>query len=120
MSRRTTRRRARSESTKSLLLFVARIRELNNQMALDSFLLEILVDPEDKAPLWYFADDGVLYNPRLKRRYDVRDGIPVLLISEATAVDDGEAAQLTARAGEAVVTGSGPSDQSAPSDRSAE
>jgi hypothetical protein len=31
-----------------------------------------------------------LYNPRLHRRYVIRDGIPVMLIDEAVAVDDAE------------------------------
>jgi len=31
-------------------------------VALDSVLLEILVDPEDKEPLLYFADEQSLYN----------------------------------------------------------
>jgi len=52
-------------------------------MALDPQLLEILVCPEDKGPLLYFEDEGVLYNPRLKRKYEVRDDIPVMLIEEA-------------------------------------
>ena len=45
----------------------------------------------------YFADEQLLYNPRLHRRYAVRDGIPVMLIDEATAVDDAEHARLMAR-----------------------
>ena len=32
------------------------------------------------------------------RTYEVRDGIPVMLIDEATAVDDAEADRLTAKA----------------------
>ena len=63
-------------------------------MSLDAFLLSILVDPEDKGSLWYFADEAALYNPRLRRRYPVRDGIPVLLVTEAENVDDAEAARL--------------------------
>jgi uncharacterized protein YbaR (Trm112 family) len=59
-------------------------------MALDPQLLEILACPEDKGPLYYLADEDALYNPRLKRRYDVRDDIPVMLIDEATTVDDAE------------------------------
>ena len=66
-------------------------------MALDSALLDILVCPEDKQSLWYFGDDGFLYNPRLQRRYEIRDDIPVLLVSEATDVDDDEAAALRTR-----------------------
>lgn len=65
---------------------------------LDPRLLEILACPEDKGPLLYFADEAVLYNPRLRRTYAVRDGIPVMLIDEATAVDDAEHERLTAKA----------------------
>jgi uncharacterized protein YbaR (Trm112 family) len=67
-------------------------------MALDPQLLEILACPEDKGPLLYFPDEQALYNPRLKRRYDVRDDIPVMLIDEATAVDDAEHQRLLAKA----------------------
>jgi uncharacterized protein YbaR (Trm112 family) len=67
-------------------------------MALDPQLLEILACPQDKGPLLYFADEDSLYNPRLHRRYHVRDGIPVMLIDEAEAVDDAEHARLLAKA----------------------
>jgi uncharacterized protein YbaR (Trm112 family) len=67
-------------------------------MALDPQLLEILACPEDKGPLLYFPDEQALYNPRLKRRYDVRDDIPVMLIDEATTVDDAEHQRLLAKA----------------------
>ena len=67
-------------------------------MALDPQLLEILACPEDKGPLLYFADEDALYNPRLKRRYEVRDDIPIMLIDEATAVDDAEHDRLMAKA----------------------
>lgn len=59
-------------------------------MALDPALLEILACPEDKGPLYYIEGESLLYNPRLHRRYDVRDGIPVMLIPESTQVDDAE------------------------------
>ena len=65
---------------------------------LDPRLLEILACPEDKGPLLYFADEQALYNPRLKRRYAVRDGIPVMLIDEAVSVDDAEHDRLVAKA----------------------
>jgi uncharacterized protein YbaR (Trm112 family) len=67
-------------------------------MALDPQLLEILACPEDKGPLLYFADEQTLYNPRLQRRYEVRDDIPIMLIDEATAVDDAEHDRLMAKA----------------------
>ena len=63
-------------------------------MALDPTLLEILACPEDKGPLYYLADEGILYNPRLQRVYEVRDDIPVMLIPEATTVDDAEHERL--------------------------
>jgi uncharacterized protein len=66
-------------------------------MPLDPTLLEILACPEDKGPLYYFADEDALYNPRLKRRYTVRDGIPVMLIDEAETVDDAEHTRLMGR-----------------------
>ena len=67
-------------------------------MALDPVLLDILACPEDKGPLLYFQDEDCLYNPRLKRRYAIRDDIPVMLIDEAETVADGEHARLLAKA----------------------
>ena len=67
-------------------------------MALDTKLLEILACPEDKGPLLYFADEGALYNPRLHRRYVIRDDIPIMLVDEAEAVDDTEHDRLMAKA----------------------
>jgi len=52
-------------------------------MALATELLEILACPDDKGPLYYLEGESVLYNPRLRRRYDIRDDIPVMLIDEA-------------------------------------
>ena len=65
-------------------------------MSLDAALLSILACPEDKGPLWYLESEQVLFNPRLSRTYAVRDGIPVMLVEEATAVDEAEAARLQA------------------------
>ena len=58
-------------------------------MTLDSALLAILACPEDKRPLYYIESESVLYNPRLKRTYEIRDGIPVMLVEEATTLDRG-------------------------------
>lgn len=66
-------------------------------MALDPRLLAVLACPVDKGPLYYLGDDRGLYNPRLRRRYEIRDGIPVMLPDESVAVGDDEAAQLDAR-----------------------
>ncbi|MGU3501805.1 Trm112 family protein [Mycobacterium sp. C31M] len=54
---------------------------------MDPKLLDIVVCPQDHGPLRYVPGD-CLYNPRLRRRYPIVDGIPVLLIDEAVAVDD--------------------------------
>lgn len=67
-------------------------------MALDPKLLEILACPQDKGPLLYFVDESSLYNPRLKRRYAVRDDIPIMLVDEAETVDDTEDGRLRAKA----------------------
>ena len=67
-------------------------------MALDPQLLEILACPEDKGPLLYFESESSLYNPRLKRRYEIRDDIPVMLVDEAETVDDAEHDRLMAKA----------------------
>ena len=67
-------------------------------MALDSQLLEILACPEDKGPLLYFADEDRLYNPRLKRSYAIREGIPIMLVDEAETVDDATHERLVAKA----------------------
>lgn len=67
-------------------------------MTLDARLLEILACPADKGPLLYFADEQGLYNPRLRLRYRVEDGIPVMLAEEAAAADDAEHERLLAKA----------------------
>jgi uncharacterized protein YbaR (Trm112 family) len=65
-------------------------------MALDPTLLEILVCPEDHGPLHYLEAEDLLYNPRLHRVYEVRDGIAVMLIEESRQVDDAEHERLMA------------------------
>ncbi len=68
-------------------------------MALDERLLAILACPEDKGPLHPLGAGGAdgLYNPRLHRRYPVRDGIPVMLIDEAETVDAAEHERIMAQ-----------------------
>ena len=57
-------------------------------MSLDPELLEILACPEDKEDLIYIETDSILYNPRLRKAYEIRNGIPVLLVSESKPVND--------------------------------
>jgi len=65
---------------------------------IDPRLLAILACPQDKGPLLYFADEDALYNPRLHRRYTIREDIPVMLADEAETVDDAEHDRLMAKA----------------------
>ena len=67
-------------------------------MPLDPQLLEILACPQVKGPLLYFADENLLYNPRLQRGYEVRSDIPIMLIDEARVIDDSEHERLMAKA----------------------
>jgi uncharacterized protein YbaR (Trm112 family) len=63
---------------------------------IDDKLLKILVCPADRGPLMLI--DDLLYNPRLHRAYRIEDGIPVLLVDEATKVGPEEHQHLMARA----------------------
>jgi uncharacterized protein YbaR (Trm112 family) len=72
-------------------------------VSLDPTLLSILACPDDKGPLYYLEADGVLFNPRLRRTYEIRDGIPVMLIEEATELSDGEFARLEALVAEQTI-----------------
>jgi uncharacterized protein YbaR (Trm112 family) len=67
-------------------------------MAFDETLLEILVCPIDKRGLLYFADEALLYNPRLRRSYRIENDIPVLLAQRGAPVADDEHARLLERA----------------------
>ena len=66
-------------------------------MPLDSELVSVLACPEDHGPLHVFDDEDCIYNPRLKRRYAIRDGIAVMLIDEAETVSVAEHERLMAR-----------------------
>jgi uncharacterized protein len=63
-------------------------------MALDQRLLDILACPKDKGPLYYLPDENLLYNPRLRLGYTIKDDIPVMLIDEAISADDSEHERL--------------------------
>lgn len=67
-------------------------------MPLDPLLIEVLACPVDKGPLLWFEDENLLYNPRLKKGYEVRDDIPVLLVEESRDVEDAEHERLVAKA----------------------
>lgn len=67
-------------------------------MSLDPLLLNLLACPIDKQALLYLAEDQVLYNPRLRRLYHVRDGIPVMLAEQGETVGDDRHRGLVHRA----------------------
>jgi uncharacterized protein YbaR (Trm112 family) len=79
-------------------------------VSLDARLLEILACPDEKGPLYYFepaasgTDGGFLLCPACRRRYEVRDDIPVMLIDEATTLSAADAEALLARAAEQGIT----------------
>ena len=81
-------------------------------MTLERALLDLLVCPIDKRGLLYFADDAVLYNPRLRRLYRIEDGIPLMLPSQAVPVPDEEHNRLMkcARRGEVTAITAGEAD----------
>ncbi|MGP4011126.1 Trm112 family protein [Streptomyces sp. 4N124] len=79
----------------------------------DDPLLQILACPLDKGPLHLVTDETdetdatgetdksdreeLLYNPRLRRRYPIVDGIPQLLPSSGEQVTDDEHEELLKR-----------------------
>jgi uncharacterized protein len=67
-------------------------------MALDSALLRILACPVDKGSLIYLQDEMALYNPRLRRRYQITGDVPVMLAQQAETVSDDEHTRLLQRA----------------------
>jgi uncharacterized protein YbaR (Trm112 family) len=77
-------------------------------MTLDPLLLDVLACPVDKGPLLWFADEDILYNPRLRKSYSVVDGVPVLLIEEGADVGQPEHERLTAKAEKDGVRATGP------------
>lgn len=68
-------------------------------MPLEAALLDILACPIDKRGLVYFADEEILYNPRLRRLYRLANGCPVMLADRAEPADEEEHRRLVKRAG---------------------
>lgn len=68
-------------------------------------LLEILVCPESKESLLYFPEgdperggEPFLFAATSRLRYPIRDGVPVMLVSEAERVSAEEASRLAGAA----------------------
>ena len=56
----------------------------------DPRLLEVLVCPVTRAPLEYDRAKGELISRSAKLAFPIRDGVPIMLVYEARALDDGE------------------------------
>ena len=61
---------------------------------IDPKLLEILVCPATKDRLVYRKEAGELVSRKARLAYPVRDGIPIMLVAEARAISEEEAAAL--------------------------
>ena len=57
---------------------------------MDTRLLELLVCPVTKGPLEYHRDQQELFSRSARLAYQVRDGIPILLETEARVLTDEE------------------------------
>ncbi len=55
---------------------------------IDRKLLELLVCPKTKAPLTFDEKAMELISDKARLAYPVRDGVPILLISEGRPLDD--------------------------------
>lgn len=68
---------------------------------IDKEFLSILVCPQSRAPLVQVGD--WLYSTDLatRKRYPIRDGIPIMLIDEAETVEEEELTRILSEAGAA-------------------
>jgi len=70
-------------------------------------LLSILVCPDTKAPVVQVGDWLYSTDRQSRRRYPIRDGIPIMLIDESEIVDLADFDEAMARAGHAAGAGEG-------------
>jgi uncharacterized protein len=61
---------------------------------MDKKLLEILVCPVTKGPLYYDKDKQELLSKSARLAYPIRDDIPVMLEDEARALSDEEVEKI--------------------------
>jgi len=66
-------------------------------MALARELLDVLVCPKSKEPLVYFEAEGFLLCAASRLRYRIEEGVPVLLVDEATELAPAEVERLMAQ-----------------------
>ena len=65
---------------------------------IDEVLLKDLACPESHAPLVQVGDWLYSTDPETRRRYPIRDGIPIMLIEEAETVGPEEFERIMAEA----------------------
>ncbi len=58
--------------------------------SIDAGLLEIMVCPESHARLIQVGDWLYSTDPATRRRYPIREGIPIMLIDESEVVEEAE------------------------------
>ncbi|MFD3677076.1 Trm112 family protein [Streptomyces sp. NPDC058613] len=63
----------------------------------DPRLLPLLACPVDKGPLVHVPEEDLLYNPRLRRGYPIRDNLPFLRPLDALTLDDVRHRELLSR-----------------------
>ena len=63
-------------------------KQYNKQNTIDPKLLEILVCPLTKSTLKYDRQAGELISTAAKLAYPIKDGIPIMLPSEARVIED--------------------------------
>lgn len=73
-----------TDSKNCMMLFTI---DQKTKMSIDPKLLEILVCPLTKSTLRYDKDAQELISEQAKLAYPIRDGIPIMLVDEARALD---------------------------------
>jgi uncharacterized protein len=64
--------------------------DVERRLDIDSRLLELLCCPLSKGPLAFARERSELVSASARLAYPVRDGIPIMLPSEARPLEDGE------------------------------
>lgn len=59
-----------------------------NASKVDPKLLELLVCPLTKGRLSYNAEANELVSEKARLAYPIRDGVPIMLVSEARKIED--------------------------------
>ena len=65
-------------------------KDTRSRGAVDVKMLELLVCPLTYGPLTYDAETSELVSARARLAFPVRDGIPIMLVSEARQLPDDE------------------------------